>query len=95
MKWKMRRWLARLLDQLVVFLVPESTNLQYLQKLERRIHNQRVALRDNWMIVEMRRTDYCGTLRPLKSMWWNYVKKQNATIRELQEKLDERPRNNT
>lgn len=87
--WKMRRRLARLLDRLAMFLVPEATNLQYLQKLERRIHNQRVALRDNWMIVEMREKEYCGKLRPLRSKWWEYVKKQSATIRELRKQLEE------
>jgi hypothetical protein len=33
----------------------------YIKKLERRIHNQRVALRENWMIVDERakgRTHY-------------------------------------
>jgi hypothetical protein len=30
-------------------------------KLDRRIHNQRVALRENWMITEMRRTGFVGS----------------------------------
>lgn len=61
----------------------------YIKKLERRIHNQRVALRENWMIVEIRRNEYCGTLRPLRSKWWGYVKKQSEVIRELRKKLGE------
>lgn len=62
---------------------------EYIKKLERKIHNQRVALRENWMITEMRRSEYCGKLRPLRSKWWDYVKKQNAVIHELREKLSE------
>ena len=62
---------------------------EYIKKLERRIHNQRVALRENWMIVEMRRSEYCGNLRPLKSKWWEHVKKLNNIIKELREKLRE------
>lgn len=60
---------------------------EYIKTLERRIHNQRVALRENWMIVEMRRNEYCGKLRPLKSKWWNYVMKQNQIIRGLREEI--------
>jgi len=41
------------------------------------------------MIVEMRRNEYCGRLRPLRSKWWEHVKKQNKTIRELRKRLDE------
>ena len=62
---------------------------EYIKKLERRIHNQRVALRENWMIVEMRRNEYCGKLRPLRSKWWDYVKKQSQTIRELREQIED------
>ena len=61
----------------------------YIKKLERRIHNQRVALRENWMIVEMRRDEYSGKLRPLRSKWWSYVKKQTAEIRRLKKKCGE------
>ena len=65
---------------------------EYIKKLERRIHNQRVALRENWMIVEMRRNEYCGKLRPLRSKWWDYEKKLGRIIRELRDKLDEKGR---
>lgn len=56
---------------------------EYIKKLEKRIHNQRVALRDNWEIIEMRRNNYCGKLRPLRSKWWDYVKKQSQIINQL------------
>lgn len=74
----------------------QQKDLAYIQKLERRIHNQRVALRENWMIVEMRRSEYCGTLRPLRSKWWNYIKnrKQNSIpiskVEELIKKYKDR-----
>lgn len=38
-------------------------------KLDRRIHNQRVALRDNWEIVEMRRK-WLGSETARKSYIW-------------------------
>ena len=59
-----------------------------IKTLEKRIHNQRVALRENWMIVEMRRNEYCGNLRPLKSKWWDHVKKQHVKIKELQDEIE-------
>lgn len=65
------------------------TKDEYIKKLERRIHNQRVALRENWMVVEMRRSEYCGRLRPLRSKWWDHVKKQMAEIKRLKEKCGE------
>jgi len=61
---------------------------EHIKKLARRIHNQRVALRENWEIVEMRRKEYCGTLRPLRSKWWGLVMKQNQHIRELKEEVE-------
>ncbi len=51
----------------------------YIKKLERRIHNQRVALRINWQIVE-ERNKYRPTL--LRSMWFDKVK---ALIKENKE----------
>lgn len=69
----------------------KTVALQSLQgeqkKLQRRIHNQRVALRENWMIVEMRTKYYCGKLRPLRSMWWEHVKKKNAQLRSMDTEL--------
>jgi len=52
---------------------------EYIKKLELRIHNQRVALRENWMITETRMKH-----RPtyLRSMWWDKVK---GLIRENKE----------
>lgn len=58
--------------------------LEYIQKLERRIHNQRVALRQNWQIVE-ERANHRNT--PLRSMWFDLVKKLVAENRELREKM--------
>ena len=54
----------------------------YIKKLERRIHNQRVALRQNWQIVEQR-MNHRPT--PLRSMWWDYIKKLIHTIKLLKE----------
>jgi hypothetical protein len=65
-------------------------NDEYIKKLERRIHNQRVALRENWMITEMRMKERASPCyRPLKSKWLEYVKKQNKIIRELRRRLGE------
>lgn len=65
----------------------------YIKKLERRIHNQRVALRENWMIIEMRRKEEAapiyGSRRPIKNKWFDYVMKQNKEIRRLKEKCGE------
>jgi PP-loop superfamily ATP-utilizing enzyme len=49
------------------------------KKLEKRIHNQRVALRDNWMIIEDR-AQHMPTL--LKSMWQDIAKKYRRKIQE-------------
>lgn len=57
---------------------------EYIKKLEGRIHNQRLALRHNWQIVEQR-TKYRNT--PLRSMWFEKVKKLIAENQELNEKL--------
>jgi len=40
----------------VIELVEENKQLkEHIKKLSKRIHNQRVALRENWMITEQRR----------------------------------------
>jgi len=62
------------------------TRDDYIKKLEKRIHNQRVALRENWMIIEQR-MNHRPT--PLRSMWFELVKSQSREIRELKEKLKE------
>lgn len=58
---------------------------EYIKKLERRIHNQRVALHENWMIVGERIKH-----RPtqLRSMWFNKVKKLSREVQELRKKLE-------
>jgi hypothetical protein len=56
---------------------------EYIKKLERRIHNQRVALRMNWEIIEMRMR-HLGR-GPIRSMWWDKVKsliKENKELRQ-------------
>lgn len=61
---------------------------EYIKKLERRIHNQRVALRENWMITEMRMKERATQgYRPLRSKWWDYVQKQARVIKGLREQL--------
>ena len=68
----------------MIDLVDENRKLkEHIKKLGLRIHNQRVALRENWMITEMRRSEYCGNLRPLKSKWWGYIKKRNSRADEM------------
>lgn len=37
----------------------------------------------------MRRNEYCGKLRPLRSKWWEYVKKQAREIQRLKKKCGE------
>lgn len=59
-------------------------NKEYIQKLERRIHNQRIALHQNWQIVE-ERANHRNT--PLRSMWFDLVKKLMAENKELRKKL--------
>ena len=59
---------------------------EYIKKLERRIHNQRVALRQNWEIIEQH-AKYRAT--PLRSMWWELVKKLMLENKKLRKKLDE------
>lgn len=54
---------------------------EYIKKLERRIHNQRVALRNNWMIVE-ERIRYRPT--QLRSRWFDYAIKLAKEIRGSQ-----------
>ncbi len=45
-----------------------KSTLIYIRKLESRIHNQRLALRNNWEILETRQA-YRKT--PLRTMWFN------------------------
>lgn len=56
-------------------------------KLDRRIHNQRVALRENWMIVESREW-YVKRWGPLKNKYLDYIKKQSRDLREMREQLN-------
>ena len=57
---------------------------EYIRKLERRIHNQRIALRENYLITETRLQH-----RPtqLRSMWWDKVKRLVAENKRLKEKI--------
>lgn len=57
-------------------------------KLDRRIHNQRVALRENWMIAEMRQ-DWLKRW-PIKNRYLDYMKKQMRVIAELRTALQAR-----
>ena len=59
-----------------------NTSEEYVKKLERRIHNQRVALRDNWMIIEQR-AGYYKQHRPLQSRWWAYAQRLHIEKGEL------------
>lgn len=49
------------------------------KKLARRIHNQRVQLRNHWEIMEMRGKMH----RPLRSEWWDEVMRLIQRIKEL------------
>ena len=51
-------------------------------RLERRIHNQRVALRQDWSIRRSRGS-YVGEWR----IWMHYAMKQGKELRALKEKL--------
>lgn len=69
----------------------------YIKKLEQRIHNQRVALRENWQIAEMRLKERCTPYsHPLRDKWWDYVIKSiaerkalKAEVKRLKEKCGE------
>lgn len=63
----------------------EMNKEAYIKKLERRIHNQRVALRDNYMIVEQRMNH---RVTPLRSMWWEKVKDLSREVKELRKRLE-------
>ena len=54
--------------------------LDHIKKLERRIHNQRFALHDNWQIVDQRLKQRAHYTKP---KWFEYVKKQNKEIKRL------------
>jgi len=55
---------------------------EHIKKLAKRIHNQRVALRDNWDTVEMRIREGCMAPKsPLRSKWWDFIKKRHWTMR--------------
>lgn len=65
---------------------------RYLLKLEQRIHNQRVALRENWMIIEERaehRKHYWSTHFLGKLLRSNKEKVAcEATCKNLQARID-------
>ena len=67
--------------------MPKMNDDEYIKKLERRIHNQRIALRENWMIVEER-----AKYRParLESMWSKMVRRLIKENKKLREKLEEK-----
>lgn len=58
---------------------------KYIKKLELRIHNQRAALRENWMITE---TQLKHRATPLRSMWWDTVTKLLKENKHLRERLE-------
>lgn len=61
---------------------------EYIKKLERRIHNQRVALRENWMMIEQR-ANYTKRI-PLRNMWWDYVMKLTKEIKRINAELEKK-----
>lgn len=67
------------------------SDAELIKKLARRIHNQRVALRENWMIVEMRATECAAEIyrgrRRLNIKWWNLVKSRGNEIQSLQSRI--------
>lgn len=58
---------------------------KYIKKLEKRIHNQRVALRRDWVIQETR-MNHRPT--PLRSMWFNHVIRLGKKIKDLRKQLN-------
>lgn len=56
-----------------------------IKKLEKRIHNQRLALRENWETVESRQK-YRQT--PLRSMWLETTIKLGIENRNLKKELE-------
>lgn len=58
-------------------------------KLDRRIHNQRVALRENWQIVEQRRKWLgCASARRQALQWLRLLKESRAELARQQRPLD-------
>jgi len=55
----------------------------YIRLLERRIHNQRVALRENWVIADRRLRD-----RDHPKLF-DFVRKQAKTINQLKKRITE------
>jgi hypothetical protein len=64
---------------------------ELIKKLGRRIHNQRVALRENWMIIEMRAHECAAEIyrgrRRLNIKWWDLVKSRGTKIQSLTTQL--------
>jgi len=58
---------------------------ELIKKLEKRIHNQRVALKRNWQIQEEQMNHKPTTLR---SMWFKHVVKLAKQVSELKRKLN-------
>src|SRR5882757_8225156 len=75
---------------------PNETEADYISRLEetidrmhrerfeldRRIHNQRVSLRSNWEIVEMRSQNWIGS-REGRRRFINLLKRHHETLRQL------------
>ncbi len=62
------------------------------KKLEKRIHNQRVALRETWEIVEMRRREGKGNYE--KPKWFEKVLEQGREIKRLKQRIAELEQSN-
>lgn len=56
----------------------------YVKKLEKRIHNQRIQLRMNWQILEER---MLGRSQYVKPKWFEKVIVQIGIIKHLEEKI--------
>lgn len=59
-------------------------------KLARRIHQQRLALRENWQIVEMRKKYWQGSQVGRKA-YLNLLTRHQRLIREISGEKDTRP----
>ena len=61
---------------------PEMQKDEYIKKLERRVHNQRVQLRINYDIL---REQLRWKKTPLTSMWFDLLKKRTIELNELKD----------
>ena len=70
-------------------MIETVTSLKNMNKrLARRIHNQRVQLRETWEIVDMRiQAGAHAAFRPLRTKWVDYGFSQTKKLKTLRKRI--------